>query len=146
MNERAKRLKALVESYEGIPANWDECSVYPAQWIADELGIDVPWPSYADEAEGRAMIEAAGGLVNLWSDVAKEIGVKEVRREPVQLGDVGVIRTSKHGQIGGVFADHGVFTCRTTNGMRHLAPRALEWVRTDEGVVGRPIVLKVWRI
>jgi len=143
---RAKRLQALAESYDGVPASWDECSIFPAQWIADERGIEVPWPAYDSEEEGRALIHEAGGLVHVWEDVAKAIGFPERRDEPVRLGDVGVIRTSRHDQIGGIFADHGVFICRSINGTRYLAPKAYEWVRSEAGIGIRPVVLKVWQV
>lgn len=141
---RAARLEAYVEATKDVPVDWDGCSTWPAQWVADETGIAFEWPDYADEAEGRALIEREG-LVNIWERVARQAGMRRLRSEMPVLGDIGVIQTDTRGQVGGIFADGGVFCWRSLNGVRILSPKAYQLEAGPEGPVFRPIILGVWR-
>ncbi|MDI1263158.1 MAG: hypothetical protein PS018_07875, partial [bacterium] len=80
--------------------------VWPAQWVVNERGTEFDWPVYGDETEMRAMIDRDGRLVKVWERVARAAGLEELPdTESPPLGSIGVILTSKFGQIGCIFAD-----------------------------------------
>ena len=111
---RAERLRAYVGAAQGKPATFDECSVWPAQWVVNERGVEFDWPVYADEAEMRAMIDRDGGLVSVWERVARAAGREEIPvMESPPLGSIGVVMTRLHGQIGCIFADGQIGCFRT---------------------------------
>lgn len=61
-----------------------DCCAFPAQWAR------VPLPAYGTDAEGEAMVRAAGGLLPLWERAAEGSAVP-VEPGEVEPGDVGII-------------------------------------------------------
>lgn len=59
-----------------------DCSAWPARWA----GIEVP--AYSSEAEARALVDEAGGLVALWD---QHIAGSLSRVDDPEPGDVGII-------------------------------------------------------
>jgi hypothetical protein len=109
-----ERLRAYVDAAEGKPATFDECSVWPAQWVVNERGAEFDWPDYADEAEMRALIEREGGLVKVWERVARRAGLEEIPDGvSPPLGSICVVETRRFGQIGCIMADGQVGCFRT---------------------------------
>lgn len=104
---RAERLKAYVQAATDQPATFDECSIWPAQWVVNERGVAFDWPVYADEAEMQALIAREGGLVAVWDRVASLAGLEPVPPgETPPLGSIGVFEINRKGDsIGCIFAD-----------------------------------------
>lgn len=132
-----ERLRATVAAVKDRPVTWgvDDCTTWPAQWTVDVTGRTLPqWPDYASEAEARALIDAAGGLVPLWDEAARALRVP-VRHEAPEPGDVGVILTGRHGPVGVIFGHGGVAFWRsssadgTRGGVHALTPRRVTLVR-----------------
>lgn len=59
-----------------------DCTAWPARWA----GIEIP--AYSTAAEAEAIVEAAGGLAQLWD---AHIAGRLERVEAPEPGDVGVI-------------------------------------------------------
>lgn len=112
---RAERLRAYVDAAQTEPLVWgkSDCSAWPAAWVAQETGRKVPLPPYGSRADAHAIIGKAGGLVNVWSAMAQQVGLLTTP-QPV-LGDVGVVALSDR-DIGGIFAHDGILYVRTDAG------------------------------
>lgn len=102
--------------------------------LCDHPDPMVKWRgAYSTEGEASALIEAAGGLVNLWAEGLGQVGVPEASDEPRE-GDVGIIAVSGEN---GRAANGGIFTGGRWS---FLAPRGLCVLRVESSNV-----LKVWR-
>lgn len=148
--ERSERLRALAESLKGKTCAYgeDDCSLVPAQWVADITGKEFDWPVYSSREEAERIIEEAGGLVNVWSGIARKIGLEPVYLAPGQVpavGDVGIIETSQ-GPVGGIFLFGATFLWRAERGVRVIGVRSHLLRREGDAVVRRPLILKVWRV
>ncbi|MCF3933306.1 hypothetical protein L1787_07760 [Acuticoccus sp. M5D2P5] len=127
IEERGEALRSACRALDDVPVTWgvDDCSAWPASWVAAITGRDVLWPAYANEDEARDLIAAAGGLDALWQDVAADCGLRRrVKGEEPRLGDVGLIRTTHHDVMVGVVFAHARIACwRHEAGVRRLAVR-----------------------
>lgn len=121
--ERGERLRAYVRESDGVPVIWgqSDCSTWAAQWVSDETGRDIDWPAYDSSTTAQAIIDAAGGLENVWAALARQAGLAINYDEP-KLGDVGIVHTSRFGDVGGIFAHGGVFLWRHEKGVGTLSP------------------------
>lgn len=145
--ERGERLRAFVAGVQGKDASWDECSTWPAQWVADEIGRAFDWPDYGSEEEGRAIVEAAGGLAGLWGQVARQIGLHEISVDRPSLGDVGIIETTRWGQVGGIFCWGGGIFVRSQVGASAIGVVGRTFpFRVEGGVEHRNVVVKAWQV
>lgn len=128
---RAERLNAFIEAAAGVPAVWgrdgSDCTSWPTRWVETLRDLRLPLPHYDSEAEGRAMLEEAGGLEPLWRDVLGRAGIYETW-DP-QLGDVGLVRMS-WGASGCIFGLAGVAFIRGRVGVHALGPRRKEIIAT----------------
>lgn len=117
------RLWTFLEPFDGRPVEWgvDDCSAWCAAWARD-CGHEVHLPAYASEDEAHALIDAAGGLVNVWDDVCASAGVCERIGDP-QIGDVGIIPTNRFGPVGVIWADNGLACWRLKTSGLWLKPR-----------------------
>lgn len=110
------------------PVEWgkDDCSMFAAQWAADRLdrlGREFRFFHYDGEDEARALIEEKGGLVNVWDEVAAANGIYRVP-DRIRSGDVGVIHTHLHGDVGCIFVKYGaVCLIRSDLGFHSLGIR-----------------------
>ena len=120
---RGEMLGALVEGLKGKPCTYgvDDCSMLPAQWVADVTGREIDWPAYASREEAERMIDAAGGLVNVWLPVVRSLGLVE-RFDVPEIGDIGIIETSQ-GHVGGIWLHARTFIWRAEMGVRVLGVR-----------------------
>lgn len=147
--ERGERLRAYVEAVKGKPMQWgvDDCSLWVAQWVADETGRTFDWPVYSTEEEARQIIDAHSGLVHVWDAVAKEAGMTPFFGEAPSVGDVGIIET-RRGQVGGIFTHGGGICVRTVDGVAVLGVVGRSFpVRSENGEwERRPVVVKVWAL
>ncbi|WP_157014901.1 DUF6950 family protein [Mesorhizobium xinjiangense] len=127
--ERGERLRALVEHLKGKPVEYgvDDCSMLPAQWVADVTGREFDWPVYGSRDGAAAIIDAAGGLVNVWLPVVRSLGLIE-RFDVPEIGDIGIIDTS-HGHVGGIWLHGQTFLWRADQGVRVLGVRSHRIVR-----------------
>lgn len=73
-----------------LPWEWGvhDCTAWPARWA------DIELPGYASDAEARAMIEGAGGLVSLWEGRLAGRLPELLPGVPFIPGDVGIIEAS----------------------------------------------------
>lgn len=113
-----------------------DCCTFPADWALLRLGQDPMVHlrgTYSTEEEARAIVEEAGDLVALWSDVLSGLDISEAS-DPRE-GDVGVITVL--GEAGPI-ANGSIFTGRR---WAFLAPRGL-FVSS----IGPAEILKVWRL
>ncbi len=121
---RADRLQAFIEATAGEPAVWgrdgSDCTSWPTKWVEGERGIRLPLPAYSSEEEGRALIEARGGLEPLWRGALADAGIYETSNP--QLGDVGLVRMS-WGASGCIFGLAGIAFFRGRIGVSALGPR-----------------------
>lgn len=119
--EASRAVMAFAARFDGVAPKWgfDDCSMWPAMWIAERCNRDLEIPAYDSEDDARAMIASAGSLANLWSDIASRNAIAATV-DP-QAGDVGVIHTALHGQIGCIFAKYGLYALfRTVDGWRGI--------------------------
>lgn len=144
---RGERLRAFVEAAQGKPAGFDECSTWPAQWVANETGRAFDWPVFAARADMDTYIAEAGGLVAVWDRFARIVAVPErYVTDEAAVGDVGIIETSG-GRVGGIFSHHGVFCWRAENGVNLIGVGGRSFpMRTVEGWERRPVVVKAWQV
>lgn len=119
-------LRAYVVAAEGRTVVWgeDDCSAWCAQWVRAATGRPVEIPEYATRDEAVRHIERAGGLVRLWSSALAHAGIYETHAP--QMGDVGVVATSRFGDVGVIFAADGIGLWRAANGTAIIRPRARE--------------------
>lgn len=147
LRERGQRLRAFVKAVEGQPANFDECSTWPARWVAEITGREFDWPCFPDEGAMREYLNAIGGLPNLWSGVASRLGIPEIGIDEPLIGDVGIIETQRSGLVGGIFGAGGAIFVRSSCGAAALGVvgRRVPF-RVDGGFEMRPVVVRAWRI
>ena len=147
--ERGERLRAYVQEIRGKPAQWgvDDCSLWVAQWVANETSREFDWPDYSSEEEARRIIDEAGGLVNVWDRVTREAGLMPIHVDKPTIGDVGIIETSK-GHVGGIFTFGGGICVRTLDGAAVLGAVGRSFpVRKGDGTwERRPVVVKAWAL
>jgi hypothetical protein len=91
-----------------------DCTATPCRWV-QRLGHRVLLPVYASKEEARAIIAGHGSLVSAWDHFLSRADVHERQGDP-QLGDVAVIDTRLHGQIGGILAQGGILAIRRDEG------------------------------
>ena len=122
--DRATNLQAYVDAVAGKPVAYgvDDCTMWSARWVERVTGFPVPTRPYRSKSEALALIAAAGGLVNIWTDALDAIGIFE-RYDMPRLGDVGIIDTHLFGQVGVIVADGGFVLWRATEGVSVLRPR-----------------------
>jgi len=109
-------LTAFLERLEGAPTVWGatDCSATPWLWLR-QRGIAARLPAYASREEARAIVARHGDLVATWDACLDGTGVGERFGDP-QLGDIAVIDTRLHGQIGGILATGGILAIRKDDG------------------------------
>jgi len=119
---RQTALRAHVEAVQASPCVWgrDDCTRWTADWVEAVRGVDLGLPAYAGEAQGRALIAAAGGLVALWSERLAAAGIWDAGLPA--YGDVGLVET-RLGPIGVIVAHDGICALRAGNGVTFLRPR-----------------------
>ncbi|WP_011580573.1 MULTISPECIES: DUF6950 family protein [Chelativorans] len=149
LRERGERLRAYVDAVKGKPMTWgvDDCSLWPAQWFANETGREFDWPLYSSEAEAHRIIDAEGGLVSVWNRIARQAGVMPRYGEMPVVGDVGIIETTR-GRVGGIFTFGGGMCVRTLDGAAAIGVvgRAFPVRNADGTWERRPVVVKVWAL
>lgn len=124
--ELSAEIIELAKSFEGKSVQWgiDDCSMWPAHWIAQRTGTKVSIPRYDSEDQARNIIKEYGGLVNLWDHVAQQNGIqKRYEASGIETGDVGVIRMTKF-DMGCVFVKYAtIAVVRSENGYRPIGIR-----------------------
>lgn len=123
--ERGARLKAYIAALGERPATWgvDDCSTWPAQWAVEITGREIDWMPYDSREAAHAIIEAAGSLEAVWSPLLRRAGFIEIHGEEPSVGDIGIIKTKYHGDVGGIFAFGRAFCWRAEKGVRMLGPK-----------------------
>lgn len=119
-----EKLSAFLAGFDGKAVVWgkDDCSACPHLWLG-ENGIHAHLPAYSSRDEAHALIEQAGGLVNVWDQCLAGTGVGERYGAP-ELGDIAVIDTRRLGPIGVICAAGGVCCWRKEGGFFWIAPRS----------------------
>lgn len=121
---RGERLRAWCAAVEGKPARFDECSVWPLEWVVGETGIETDWPVFASVEDMNAYLAAQGGLLAVWEAKARELNLAEVHPMDVPpIGSVGVIETRQQGHIGCIFSHAQIGCIRGTEGFRMIGLR-----------------------
>lgn len=121
--DRGARLKAECARVDGVPVTWgvDDCSTWPAQWVASETGVELDWPSFDSEETAKSVIDGAGGLREAWQSVAHQAELIKTR-DP-EVGDVGIVEHPSIGQFGVIFLHGGAAVWRAGTGVRFLPVR-----------------------
>lgn len=117
------KLDAFLHRYAEKPVEWgvDDCSAVFVPWLA-ENGVAVTAPIYHSKEEAHAIIAAHGGLVTTWDAVID--GKLFERYGRPELGDIAVIETRLHGEIGVICAHGGICAWRREEaGFYWLTPR-----------------------
>lgn len=132
--ERRLILRTLAELLNGVQCEYgiNDCSMFPAQWVADITDKELNLPYYDTPESGKKIIDASGGLVNVWSNILEPAGFQQCHNTPV-FGDVGVIKTRAFDDVGVIFCDLGLALWRTPDGTTFISPRA-------------KTILKVWTV
>lgn len=127
---RAARLQAFLTRFEGVPVVWGEsdCSAAPALWWNEETGRKVELPAYSSREEAHAIIRRRGGLDAVWDDIAAQAGACQRYGDP-EVGDVAIIDTRLHGQIGGICGAGRILIIRKDNGGWHPFGPVRQFVR-----------------
>lgn len=133
VSDRPGRMADFLAAAAGDPFVYGktDCALLPADWCLSESGID-PAASirgkYATEAEWRALANAEGGLLSLWSRLGCESGLERI--DAPSLGDIGLVTLPGHGIFGAI------------KGRGNL------WmVKLDRGIVGGDFeMLAVWEV
>lgn len=109
-------LRVFLEEENGKPSVWgrSDCSATPCMWLR-RLGHDVRLPAYSSKDEARAIVARHGSLVAAWDHFLAGTEIGERIGDPV-LGDIAVIDTRLHGQIGGILAQGGILAIRRDEG------------------------------
>lgn len=113
----SRAVEAFGKTYKDSEVTWgrDDCSMFPAAWLkhfATEIrrqrwrGLTIP--AYNSEEEANALIEAAGGLVNVWDAIATDARLMPIDPMEVLAGDIGIVRMSHLGPQGCIFVKYGV--------------------------------------
>lgn len=124
--ERAVLLKAFIEGWKDVPVVWGEsdCTAYAAKWVEIVTGSPVArLADYSSKDEALEIIAQYGGLLSLWDAALERAGIYENHLEP-ELGDVALVRTADHGDVGVIIANNGACILRTETGTRFLRPRS----------------------
>lgn len=137
--ERGEKLRTVAEHLKGKSCVYgeDDCSMVPLQWVLDwnrhrhSREFEISYPAYASRDEAETVIEAAGGLVNVWRAVARQVGLTEHYQNP-EIGDIGIIET-RLGQVGGIFLHGGAILWRAEQGVRVIGVRPR-------------LIVKMWRM
>lgn len=130
-----KQILDFCEQFDGKPCEWgvDDCTMFAAQWAMVRLDQQILFKPYHSEEQARATIEKYGSLVNLWGEMAQMNGIPKVH-DRIQAGDIGIIHTYRHGDVGCIFLKYGASVA----------------IRTDEscGFLGirEKHVLGAWRL
>ncbi|ORE90626.1 hypothetical protein ATO13_21941 [Stappia sp. 22II-S9-Z10] len=138
LKPRADRLGPYLAEMEETPFAWGtaDCTTFAAEWVEIALGIThgIDWPVYSTKEEAAAIVEAAGGLVELWRSKAPGLGLFEIdpRHDDPVLGDIGIVDTMRNGAIGGVFGHGGCLYVRTPQGTTILTRHILAAWRLPE--------------
>ncbi len=113
-------LQEWVEKTSGDPVVWGktDCTAYCVEWVKYAYGVDFSLPAYTSRKEAQKLIAEAGCLADLWGKQILKHGGYEVF-EP-QEGDVGVIETSDHGQVGVIFTGRGAMIWKGEGGVVFL--------------------------
>lgn len=124
IENRADRLRDFVAAIGQTPCKWgkDDCTAWAARWVEQERAIGLGLPEY-DEASGRAMIAARGGLVRIWTEALAPFSIPETDT-PV-LGDVGIIESRIFGPVGVIFCADGLCVWRASRGATFIRPRTI---------------------
>jgi hypothetical protein len=128
---RAEQLHAFIMAVEGKAVEWgrDDCTTWAAAWVKEVTGKEVPLlGSYSTLDEAHTIIDEAGGLDVLWTMALAPLNIHETPFEP-QLGDVGIVNTSRLGHVGVIFAQDGIALWRAIQGTALLRPRARDIVK-----------------
>lgn len=111
-------LAAFLSEASACPMEWGrcDCSLMVADWIAYRCGID-PVPdlrgAYTDEQGALSKIEAAGGLVALFTRRLAPLGLAETGAP--KSGDIGVL-TFRDREFGAIRATSG-WAVKTARGV-----------------------------
>lgn len=118
-------LQNYCAAYDGVTMTWgkDDCSTWPAQWVEKRLEVSIPLPPYESEDGAHEIIEAAGGLENVWGPILASFGVAEAHDGVPEIGDIGVVRLNDGRHVGCIFAHGGVACFRTERGVRMFGVR-----------------------
>lgn len=125
MNELSEKLRTHIDAANERDMIWgvDDCTAWVAAWLETALDTSIERPRWTTREEAMQLIDAAGSLEALWSDVLCNAGLYETG-DP-QEGDVGLIRSSK-GDVGGIFLYGGYFAWRgEPRGIAILRPRLI---------------------
>lgn len=123
--ERAELLKSFIEGWKNVPVIWGEndCTAYAAKWVEMSTGCAVPrLADYSSQSEALELIGQYGSLLAIWDEALAQAGIFENHFEP-KLGDVALLRTADHGDVGVIIANDGTCILRTDTGTRFLRPR-----------------------
>ena len=157
IQERGEALRRLAQSLEGKPVAWgpdgDDCSQLPLQWVVGwrermtGIAPDVDGPDYSTKEEAEAVIAAAGGLVQVWEPICRQLGLVPLGPSDIPVvGDVGVFKTS-FGDVGGIFVHGGAILWRHERGWRiiDVVGRSLA-VHGKAGWSFPTAITKAWRL
>jgi hypothetical protein len=123
INERAERLRNFCEAHINTPCVWGshDCTQFAARWVRQETGRTLALEPYSSRAGAYRLIARAGDLAALWAGVMHREGFATTH-DP-KAGDVGIVETQDHGQIGVIWTRPGFAAWRTENGVKVWVPR-----------------------
>lgn len=115
------KITEFINSYDKKPVVWgeDDCTAWAAKWIECATGQKIDLPKYTDREQANAMIDQAGGLVDL---IGQYLGPPVGYGEP-QIGDVAVIETGRSGDVCVVMLKNYVAVWRADHGVRQFRVR-----------------------
>ena len=157
IHERGEAIRRLAKSLEGVPVTWgpdgDDCSQLPLQWVVGwrermtGTAPHVEAPDYSTREEAEAVIAAAGGLVNVWDPICRQLGLSEIGAADIPvIGDVGIFKTS-FGEVGGIFVHGGAILWRHERGHRIIDVAGRHFaVRGKAGWSAPAVISKAWRL
>ncbi|MEP9374991.1 hypothetical protein [Mesorhizobium sp. KR1-2] len=124
MSDRAARLQAYVDAVEGKTVEWsvDDCTSFAAGWVELISGIMVPRLKFNNQDEAHSLIAGHGGLLPIWENALRNFPLRYEFDRP-RLGDVGVVETSRFGEVGVIVAHDGIALWRAAKGTALLRPR-----------------------
>lgn len=111
----AESLRAFLEEIAAEPVTWgrNDCTATPWRWV-QRHGVTGALPAYASREAAHAIIARHGSLVATWDHYLD--GQLDPRWDAPQPGDVAVIDTALHGQIGGILASGSIMVIRRDDG------------------------------
>jgi len=121
----SERLRAFIVDAQESESVWgvSDCSQWPAAWVEQVHGRKIKLPRWRSRDEAHRLIAKAGSLERLWSGALADFRLFETGRP--QLGDVGIIETSRYGQVGGIFVHGEYFAWRAETGVAFIVPRII---------------------